>query len=143
MIFPKTLDVNATSSVPMTSLMNSIGIPDGCDCGLCAGYEVLVMRSLARYWSAAYEAPAESGCVVSANAHIISAKHTRSEIMAGLDSIVLVLILGVCLWLGAQINPPKKDKEKSLEEKFGENFRDIVAKAVKTAWEETAKKEGD
>jgi|GEM_PF-1782322 len=54
--------------------------------------------------------------------------------MVGLDPLLLILILSLCLWLGMQFNPPPK-KDKSLEEKFGENFRDIITKAVKAASE--------
>lgn len=56
--------------------------------------------------------------------------------MPGLDVVFLIAILWLCCWLGARINTPPKKNEKSLEEKFGENFRDIITKAVKAAYEE-------
>ncbi|MBE9098719.1 hypothetical protein [Vacuolonema iberomarrocanum] len=60
--------------------------------------------------------------------------------MFGLDSLLLIAILSLCLWLGTRVNSPPKKKEKKLEEKFGESFRDIITQAVKAANEGSEEK---
>jgi hypothetical protein len=64
---------------------------------------------------------------------IIYCRETSANfIMAGLDSLILIIILSLFFWLGAQLNAPPKKKEPKLEEKFVDSFRQIIAEAIET-----------